>query len=99
MRDMSGSGPIGPIFFGVWQSLQPPAVTSVFPRATSASCDIAAGPDELPPDADDPPALGACEHPTDAASTALPIQRFNLPNERTIIHLTSSLTRQAPARP
>src|SRR5581483_104231 len=32
---MSGSGPFGPIFLVVWQSLQPPAITSVLPRSTS----------------------------------------------------------------
>ena len=31
---MSGPGPFGPIFSGVWQSLQPPMVTRYFPRAT-----------------------------------------------------------------
>src|SRR5262245_21226015 len=33
MRDMSGSGPLGPIFNGVWQSLHPPTVTRYAPRA------------------------------------------------------------------
>src|SRR5438552_12508727 len=28
IRDISGSGPLGPGFFVVWQSLQPPAITS-----------------------------------------------------------------------
>src|SRR5262252_9145798 len=32
-RDMSGSGPLGPIFSGVWQSLQPTALTRYLPRA------------------------------------------------------------------
>ena len=33
MRLMSGSGPAGPIFHGVWQSLQPATVTRYLPRA------------------------------------------------------------------
>src|SRR5262245_55320258 len=36
MRDMSGSGPVGPILSGVWQSLQPPTVTRYSPRASRA---------------------------------------------------------------
>src|SRR5215471_15881099 len=32
--DMSGSGPFGPNFFGVWQSLQPPTVVRYLPRST-----------------------------------------------------------------
>src|SRR4051812_26880430 len=32
--DMSGSGPLGPNFFGVWQSLQPPTVVKYLPRST-----------------------------------------------------------------
>src|SRR5688500_14211549 len=32
MRDMSGSGPFGPIFHGVWQSLQPMVLTRYSPR-------------------------------------------------------------------
>ena len=31
---MSGSGPLSPIFHGVWQSLQPAIVTRYLPRAT-----------------------------------------------------------------
>src|SRR5262245_30551627 len=31
-RDMSGSGPLGPSFQGVWQSLQPMARTRYAPR-------------------------------------------------------------------
>src|SRR5688572_30635930 len=31
---MSGSGPVGPIFHGVWQSLHPATVTRYLPRAT-----------------------------------------------------------------
>src|SRR6185436_3738105 len=31
MRDMSGSGPLGPIFHGVWQSLQPMVSTRCAP--------------------------------------------------------------------
>ena len=34
IRAMSGSGPFGPIFSGVWQSLQPPMVTRYLPRST-----------------------------------------------------------------
>src|SRR5262245_41373887 len=34
MRDMSGSGPSGVICHGVWQSLQPIAVTRYLPRST-----------------------------------------------------------------
>jgi hypothetical protein len=34
MREKSGSGPLGPIFSGVWQSLQPPTVTRYLPRST-----------------------------------------------------------------
>ena len=30
---ISGSGPFGPIFFGVWQSWQPPPTTSISPRS------------------------------------------------------------------
>src|SRR5205823_5471074 len=33
IRDVSGSGPFGPIFNGVWQSLQLPIVTRYSPRA------------------------------------------------------------------
>src|SRR5512140_2958584 len=33
MRVISGSGPFGPIFRGVWQSLQPTIVTRYFPRS------------------------------------------------------------------
>ena len=36
IRDMSGSGPLAPIFKGVWQSLQPPTVTRYLPRSTRA---------------------------------------------------------------
>src|SRR5215217_9375074 len=32
--DMSGSGPLAPIFVGVWQSSQPMAFTRYLPRAT-----------------------------------------------------------------
>ena len=35
-RLMSGSGPFGPIFQGVWQSLQPPIVTRYSPRLICA---------------------------------------------------------------
>src|SRR3954469_13221536 len=38
IRDMSGSGPLGPILSGVWQSLQPPTVTRYLPRSTRACC-------------------------------------------------------------
>src|SRR6185436_4730617 len=31
---MSASGPLGPSFLGVWQSLQPPTVVRYFPRCT-----------------------------------------------------------------
>src|SRR5438105_2059333 len=31
---ISGSGPFGPNFFGVWQSLQPPTVVKYLPRST-----------------------------------------------------------------
>src|ERR1043166_8760809 len=31
---ISGSGPFGPNFFGVWQSLQPPTRVKYFPRST-----------------------------------------------------------------
>src|SRR4051812_17469822 len=34
MRSMSGSGPFGPIFVGVWQSLQADVDTMYFPRST-----------------------------------------------------------------
>src|SRR6185503_15302651 len=37
---MSGSGPFGPIFFGVWQSWQPAIVTRYLPRS-SVLCDAA----------------------------------------------------------
>src|SRR4051794_5995580 len=33
LRVMSGSGPFGPIFTGVWQSSQPMAFTRYLPRA------------------------------------------------------------------
>ena len=42
MRVMSGSGPFGPIFNGVWQSLQPPAVTRYLPRSTGDMAGAAA---------------------------------------------------------
>src|SRR5581483_12165454 len=35
---VSGSGPFGPIFFVVWQSLQPPIVTRYLPRSTGVDC-------------------------------------------------------------
>src|SRR5687768_15545814 len=34
MRVMSGAGPLGPGFHGVWQSLHPAIVTRYLPRAT-----------------------------------------------------------------
>jgi hypothetical protein len=34
MRDMSGSGPFGPIFTGVWQSWQAEVETMYLPRST-----------------------------------------------------------------
>ncbi len=37
MSDISGSGPCGPIFHGVWQSLQPMAVTRYLPCATDGA--------------------------------------------------------------
>src|SRR5688572_23197563 len=45
-RDGSGSGPLGPIFQGVWQSLQPPSWTRYAPRlifacAASFACSFA----------------------------------------------------------
>ena len=42
MRLMSGSGPLGPIFHGVWQSLQPATVTRYLPRASLSSAAEAA---------------------------------------------------------
>src|SRR6185503_10701867 len=36
LREKSCSGPFGPIFHGVWQSLQPPNHTRYSPRATRA---------------------------------------------------------------
>src|ERR1700682_483711 len=39
---MSRSGPVGPIFSGVWQSLQPVALTRYSPRLARAV--VAAGP-------------------------------------------------------
>src|SRR5262245_54869825 len=33
-RSRSASGPFGPIFLGVWQSWQPPPITSILPRST-----------------------------------------------------------------
>src|SRR6185436_708949 len=38
MRSMSASGPLGPSFFGVWQSWQPPPMINLWPRSI---CDIA----------------------------------------------------------
>src|SRR5262245_36014491 len=44
-RDRSISGPRGPIFQGVWQSLQPMVLTRFAPRSTRAlSCSGAAAP-------------------------------------------------------
>ena len=40
---MSASGPAGPIFFGVWQSWQPPPMTSILPRSTCDTAGAAAG--------------------------------------------------------
>src|SRR5215510_13155563 len=40
---MSASGPFCPIFFGVWQSWQPPPITSFFPRSTWDRAGAAAG--------------------------------------------------------
>src|SRR5450755_4640130 len=37
MRSMSGIGPIGVIFNGVWQSLQPPTITRYSPRLAGSS--------------------------------------------------------------
>src|SRR5436309_423890 len=37
-RDMSSSGPFGPIFHGVWQSLQPIVFTRFAPRSTRVFC-------------------------------------------------------------
>src|SRR4029453_10720153 len=37
IRDISGSGPFGPSFHGVWQSLHPPNETRYWPRAIRAS--------------------------------------------------------------
>src|SRR5262245_29385350 len=37
IRDMSGSGPFGPSFHGVWQSLHPPNETRYCPRAMRAA--------------------------------------------------------------
>ena len=37
IRDMSGSGPFGPSFNGVWQSWQPMMLTRYAPRCTAAS--------------------------------------------------------------
>ena len=64
---MSGSGPLAPIFQGVWQSLQPMVVTRYFPRsmgevgegvdASAAADPIAPGPPAEGPDAD---ALPGC---------------------------------------
>src|SRR5689334_15928764 len=33
-RDISASGPLGPNFFGVWQSLHPPTSVRYLPRST-----------------------------------------------------------------
>src|SRR5215470_14886157 len=41
-RDMSGSGPLGPILSGVWQSLQPTALTRYLPRAALPAALVAA---------------------------------------------------------
>src|SRR5688572_14201724 len=41
MRSMSASGPLGPTFFGVWQSWQPPPMINILPRST---CDTAGAP-------------------------------------------------------
>lgn len=38
---MSRSGPFGPIFSGVWQSLQAPTVTKYFPRSMRDVCWLA----------------------------------------------------------
>ena len=40
---MSGSGPFGPSFFGVWQSWQAPPITSILPRWIVACAGTAAG--------------------------------------------------------
>src|SRR5262245_58953987 len=40
---MSGSGPLGPSFLGVWQSLQPSVVTRYLPRSSGARAVVAAG--------------------------------------------------------
>src|SRR5262245_23977638 len=39
---MSASGPFGPSFFGVWQSWQPPPITSIFPRSAGVCAGAAA---------------------------------------------------------
>src|SRR5688572_7979056 len=45
MRLMSGSGPLGPTFHGVWQSLHPEVVTRYLPRAAlSAGATVLAPP-------------------------------------------------------
>jgi hypothetical protein len=43
MRVMSGSGPFGPIFIGVWQSLQDMMSTRYFPRAGAVASSGFAG--------------------------------------------------------
>src|SRR4029450_11146116 len=43
MRLMSASGPFGPLFFGVWQSWQPPPMTNCLPRSTCDRAGAAAG--------------------------------------------------------
>src|SRR6478672_2351546 len=40
IRDMSGSGPCGPIFHGVWQSLQPMILTRYAPRVTRSADEV-----------------------------------------------------------
>src|SRR5688572_32908852 len=41
MRLMSGSGPLGPTFHGVWQSLHPEVVTRYLPRTSLSLADSA----------------------------------------------------------
>lgn len=41
-RSVSSCGPFGPNVFGVWQSWQPPAVTSTLPRSTGVCAATAA---------------------------------------------------------
>jgi hypothetical protein len=75
---MSGSGtPLGPIFQGVWQSLQDMIVTRYFPRSTRRLAGDAAGLE--PASAPDKSAMGARRRAMSAAAQRDVFERIRSP--------------------